>query len=178
MSIIKMSPYLSICEFMYGIPVGRENHTTTVGFWPCLPGTNWAPSVKGQTAIQIASPWTVYILFHMHKQMLGYDLTIFSPPALPTLEYTWWRHQMETFSALLALWAGNWLVNGEFPSQRPVTRGFDNFFDLHLNKRLNEQSWGWWFETPSRPLWHHCKDIFSCWHCHVVYRLSNWILTI
>ena len=38
---------------------------------------------------------------------------------------SWWRHQMETFSALLALCAGNSPVNGEFPSQRPVTRSFD-----------------------------------------------------
>ena len=38
---------------------------------------------------------------------------------------TWWRHQMETFFALLALCAGNSSVTGEFPSQRPVTRKFD-----------------------------------------------------
>ena len=43
----------------------------------------------------------------------------------------------------------------EFPSQRPVTRSFDVFFVLCLNKRLSKQSWGWWFETPSRPLWRH-----------------------
>ena len=67
----------------------------------------------------------------------------------------WWRHQ--TSSALLALCAGNSLVTGEFPSQRPVTRSFDGFFDLRLNKRLSKQSWGWWFETPSRPLWRHCN---------------------
>ena len=42
---------------------------------------------------------------------------------------------------------------GEFPSQRPVTRSFYVFFDLYLNKQLSKQSWGWWFETPSRPLW-------------------------
>ena len=36
----------------------------------------------------------------------------------------WWRHQMETFSALLALCEGNSPVTGEFPSQRPVTRSF------------------------------------------------------
>ena len=51
----------------------------------------------------------------------------------------WWRHQMETFSALLALWAGNSPVTGEFPTQRPVTRNFDVFFDLRLNKRLSKQ---------------------------------------
>ena len=70
---------------------------------------------------------------------------------------SWWRHQMETFSALLALCAGNSPVTGEFPSQRPVTRSFDVFFDLHLNKRLSTQSRGWWFETPSQPLWRHCN---------------------
>ena len=31
------------------------------------------------------------------------------------------------------------------------------FFDLRLNKRLSKQPWGWWFETPSCPLWHHCN---------------------
>ena len=30
-------------------------------------------------------------------------------------------------------------------------------FDLHLNKRLSKQWWGWWFETPSRSLWRHCN---------------------
>ena len=47
---------------------------------------------------------------------------------------------------------------GEFPLQRPVTRSFDIFFDLRLNKLLSTQSWGWWCETPSRPLWHHSND--------------------
>ena len=74
---------------------------------------------------------------------------------------TWWRHQMETFSALLVLCAGNSPVTGEFPSQRPVTRSFDIFFDLRLNKRLSKQSWGWWFETPSCTLWHHCNEIHN-----------------
>ena len=61
----------------------------------------------------------------------------------------WWRHQMETFPALLAICAGNSPVTGEFPTQRPVTRSFDVFFELRLNKRLSKQSGGWWFETPS-----------------------------
>ena len=58
---------------------------------------------------------------------------------------TWWRHQMETFSALLALCAGNSPVTGEFPSQRPVTRSFGVFFDLRLKKRLSKRTWCWWF---------------------------------
>ena len=50
---------------------------------------------------------------------------------------------------------GNSLVTGEFPAQRPVTWSFDVFLDLHLKKQLSKQSWGWWFEKPSRPLWCH-----------------------
>ena len=52
--------------------------------------------------------------------------------------YTRWRHQMEKFSVLLAICAGNSPVPGEFPAQRPVTRSFDVFFDLHPNKRLSK----------------------------------------
>ena len=48
---------------------------------------------------------------------------------------TWWRHLMETFSAPLALCAGNSPITSEFPSQRPVTRRFDVFIDLRLNKQ-------------------------------------------
>ena len=56
----------------------------------------------------------------------------------------WWRHQMETFSALLALCVGN-----------------SSMFSLifALNKRLSKQSWGWGFVTPSRSLWRHCNDV-------------------
>ena len=86
---------------------------------------------------------------------------------------SWWRRQMETFSALLALCAGNSPVPGEFPTQRPVTRSFGVFFDLRQNKRLSKQSWGWWFETLSRPLWRHCNVETDCWlliyWCHLLW---------
>ena len=72
---------------------------------------------------------------------------------------SWWRHQMETFSALLALRVGNSPVSGEIPAQRPVTRSVDVFFDLRLIKRLSKHWRGWWFETLSRPLWRHCNVI-------------------
>ena len=52
----------------------------------------------------------------------------------------WWRHQTETFSALLALGARNSPVIGEFSPQRPVTRSFGVFFDLRLNKRLSKDN--------------------------------------
>ena len=56
-----------------------------------------------------------------------------------TFLFSWWRHQMETFSALLPLCERNPPVTGGFPSQRPVTRSFDIFFDLRVNKRLRKQ---------------------------------------
>ena len=65
---------------------------------------------------------------------------------------------MDAFCALLAICAGNSPVTDEFPSHRPVTRSFDVFFYLRLNKRLSKQWWGWLFETTSRPLWRHCDD--------------------
>ena len=55
-----------------------------------------------------------------------------------------------------------------FPGQRPVTRSFDVFFDLHLNKWLSKQSWGWWFETLSCPLWCHCNGCY-CYHFTAVF---------
>ena len=65
------------------------------------------------------------------------------------------------FSMLLAICVENSSVTGEFTAQRPVTRSFDVFFDLRLNKRLSKQPWGWWFETPSCSLWRHCNDQYK-----------------
>ena len=70
-------------------------------------------------------------------------------------QWTWWRHQMETFSTLLALCEGNLLVTDGFLSQKPVMHSFDVFFDLHLNKQLSKQLRCQQFEMPSHSLWHH-----------------------
>ena len=60
-------------------------------------------------------PWRIFVPFP-----LAFLHECFTP---------WWRHQMETFSVLLALCAGNSPITGEFPAQRPVTRSFDVSFD-------------------------------------------------
>ena len=73
------------------------------------------------------------------------------------------RHQIETFSKLLAVCAGNSPFTGEFPTQRPVTQSFDVFFDLRPNKRLSNQSSGSWFEMPSHSLWCHCNEARLMW---------------
>ena len=73
------------------------------------------------------------------------EIYIFSSKKMQLkLKSAWWPHQMETFSALLALCAGNSSVTDEFPAQRPVTWSFEVFFDLRLKKQLSKPSWGWW----------------------------------
>ena len=65
---------------------------------------------------------------------------------------------------------GEFTGDPRIPSERPVTRSFDVFFDLRLNKRFSKQSWGGWFQTPSHPLWRHCNEykIDKCTQIHVV----------
>ena len=79
-----------------------------------------------------------------------------------TTSMTWCRHEIETFSALVAFCAGNSPVTGEFSAQRPVTCIFDVFFDLGLNQQLSKQWRRRWFETPSRSLWRHCNAMSYC----------------
>ena len=99
------------------------------------------------------------------------------------LSETWptrWPHEMETFSAILALCEGNSLVTGEFPSQRSVTRSFDIFFYLRLNKRLSKhcnryhRPSGWsgvlnWpnFWNPKMHLFHIPKCSFQSRNVHI-----------
>ena len=66
--------------------------------------------------------WYIFMEFDKHDSAISAWCNI-----------TWWRHQMEKFSTLLLLCAGNSPVIGEFPPQRPVTRSFDVFFDLRVN---------------------------------------------
>ena len=82
--------------------------------------------------------------------------------------FPWWRHQMETFSALLAIFAGNSPITGKFPAQRPVTRSYDILFDPHLIKRSSKESRGCWCEMPSPSLWRHCNTL-SLSLCPIMY---------
>ena len=62
---------------------------------------------------------------------------------------------LTSFCALLAFYAGNSQVTGEFPTQRPVTQSSDVFLDLRLNQQWNKQWRRRWLETPSRSLWRY-----------------------
>ena len=73
----------------------------------------------------------------------------------------WWRHQIDAISAVSTLW--NPPVADGFPSHRPVTRNFDVFVDVRVNKRLRKQSRCRWFETPWCSWWRHCNGALSLW---------------
>ena len=49
-------------------------------------------------------------------------------------------------------------VTSGSPSQKPVTRSFDVFFDVRLDKRFNKQSSCLWFDIPRRSLWRQCNE--------------------
>ena len=116
----------------------------------------WSPTPWGELPLN-GSPE------HKKKHVL--------PPSRTTIEqdHTMMTSSNGNFFALLAicagnsklrvtgLCAGNSPVPGEFPAQRPVTRSLDIFFDLRLNKQVSKQSWGWWFEMLSCPIWRHCN---------------------
>ena len=84
------------------------------------------------------------------------------------IEFHLFRRVMMTSSngkifRVTGLLCGEFTFTGEFPSQRTVMQSFNVFFDLRLNKRLSKQSWGWWFEMPSRSLWRHCNGNNHTW---------------
>ena len=95
------------------------------------------------------------------------------------VQYT--QRNVFTVCALLWFFSRYWpFVRGIhrwIPRTKPVTRCFDAFFDLRLNKRLSKQSWGWWFETPSCSLWRHrnesCVTDFGMIIWLTWYQLSN-----
>ena len=118
-------------------------------YWPFLRGIH-RPALN-------ENKWHLWVKAHL-LAMAWRQRWMYYKPVRPKAR---WHHHMGTFSALLALCAGNSPVTGEFPAQRPVTRSFDVFLDLCLNIRLKKQSWDWWFETLSRPLWPYCNVYFS-----------------
>ena len=69
---------------------------------------------------------------------------------------------------------GEFTGPGEFPTQRPVTRSFDVFFDLRSNKRLNKQWRGWWFQTQSCPLWRHRNVLHYHWNTNARVQVPRW----
>ena len=89
----------------------------------------------------------------------------------------WDRGRAMTFGRAFRITGHLWGESTSgFPSQRPVTQSVCVFVDLRLNKRLSKQWWGWWFETPSRPLCRHCNDMLK--KSRVAYDLRRHAYTV
>ena len=106
---------------------------------------------KSVIIVAIQQYYQQYFKIHLHTESVGFmasrQTCIKCQGTLKAVKFngkSWWRHQMETFSALLAICAGN-----SPGTQRPVTQSFDVYFDLRPNKRLSKQSWDRWLETLS-----------------------------
>ena len=91
------------------------------------------------------------------------------------LEFPWWRHQMEPFSALLAICAGN----GEFPHKGQWRRAL--MFSL-ICTRIN----GWVNNREAGDLRRnraHYDDTVTTWHCllkpsyHILYDIISCMIT-
>ena len=87
----------------------------------------------------------------------GWNLSSCQHPENPQIVWPWWRHQMETSSALLALCAGIHRSPVNITHKGQWRRALMFSLIWPFNKWFSKQSWGWWFETPSRSLWHHCN---------------------
>ena len=74
------------------------------------------PSCAGEQRDLTGNTWTLIHILALRYQATSHYWNCCWPKLWP-----WWRHQMETFSALLAICAGNSPVPSEFPTQRPVT---------------------------------------------------------
>ena len=119
-----------------------------------------------------------HIQYHLPLPTIYIPQTVDHCSIFHLTQIPWWRHQMKTFSALLAICAGNSPVPGEFPAQRPLTRSFDVYFDLSLNKRLSKQWRGWWFETQSRSLWRHRNATQSLRNQYTNYQIHRTACTL
>ena len=136
---------------------------------------HWLISLGAHKLVWVSRPLcscSLWLLLHVNPDTLHVMMRLLSRVTLLKLvllvQYVWfllwvvymiWTGCNKVFfnlnlnlNILLALCAENSPVNGEFPSQRPVTRSFDVSFDLRMHKQLSKQSWGWWFETPSLSL--------------------------
>ena len=71
-----------------------------------------------------------------------------------------WRHQMETFAALLVLCTGNSPVTGEFPAQRPVTRSFDTSM-WYINVLYKSMAWHKTAVIPLQTHWSYCSLVLN-----------------
>ena len=140
-------------------------------FWPLLYSITWK--------------WKGIILNHV----TGAPVITMHFGTQNGLQCTWWRHQMEKISTLLAICAGNSPVIGEFPAQRPVMLSL--MFSLicpWINGWVNNREAGDWrrqraqYDVIAMDLYHQIPvytamilHLFRWWHLSNHHQAISWI---
>ena len=97
-------------------------------------------------------------------------------PEIPTILSMWLCFVLSSsFDSSSADWLFFMMtssIGNIFRVTGPVTRSFDIFFDLRLNKRLSKRPRHRWFGTSSPPLWRHCNGEFR--GLFSIYRWMFW----
>ena len=148
-----MSNYYHIRHINTQIFIAWYQQKLILASWPSLCICSWEGITRYKSLVSV--------ILNMYNQRDESFVVIYVAVVRSFISSlnAWWRHQMEAFSALLAICAGIHPVPGEYPTQRPVTRSLDVFFDPRLDKRLSKQSRGWWFEAPATSLWRHYNGL-------------------
>ena len=130
----------------YGISNFRNGGTSTVTCSVCT----WA-----HVLLSSSMGWTPWRNASSRKESAStaaHGTTLRRSPMALVSNYACWRHQVEAFSASLALCE----VTGGFPSQRPVTRDFDVLIYASINGRTSNRDVGDLMSL--RSLWRHCYE--------------------
>ena len=136
-------PWNSLCQYMFSIgifyKVFQALHLILIGVFGALDELLASCMTVNQVSNGSCS---VSLIEWVVSWSVGHISSLISTFAFP---YCWNR-----YSSL------SWIHDDVIKWKHwPVTRSFDVFFDLRLNKRLSKQSWDWWFETLSLSLWRH-----------------------
>ena len=124
-------------------------------------------------------------LIYTFAQSHRHGCSFTSPHAQPYHSHNWsssllhygiikWKHFPPNWSFAWGIHRSRWIPHTKASA---VTRSFDVFFDLRLNKRLSKQPWGWWFETPSWSLRRQC-NVHACAYCTLTTVYSHVYKTI
>ena len=86
--------------------------------------------------------------------------------------WSWWHHNRDRLSTLLALCVGNPLGTGGYTTQKPaLQKGFHGFIVVYHNKLLNKKLSCQWYEMPSNP-----GDIYVKMNSQSLWTISVYIM--
>ena len=143
--------------------IKKHSATDLIRFYP-LRYWGWNISVKSSQCHncwwpESSLPGVIIgnVLKLCNKRILSFTGDDFQLPASSQCRQPCWCHQMETFFRVTGPLCGKFTGHRWIPCTKASDAEFWCLFDLRLNKPLSKQSWCWWFETPSRPLWRQCN---------------------